>query len=137
MARLQTVAVAETLLVALPGSGPWRVNYKLRPCPVATRLALKTVPLSLLVFKRILQGSGSWLIHHVRELAMRAMELLNIDKSRSEQCWQHPEVDCFGRPKMYEEMFSAQEDRMRIVDGTEPASSSRIMGHATVALLQP
>ena len=29
------------------------------------------------------------------------------------------------------------EDRMRIVDGTEPASSSRIMGHATVALLQP
>ena len=68
---------------------------------------------------------------------MRARELLNIDKSRSEQCSQRPEVDCFGRPKMYEEMFSAQEDRMRIVDGTEPASSSRIMGHATVALLQP
>lgn len=28
-------------------------------------------------------------------------------------------------------------DLMRIVDGTEPASSIRIMGRATVALLQP
>ena len=27
VARLQTVAVAETLLVTWPGPGPWRVNY--------------------------------------------------------------------------------------------------------------
>ena len=68
---------------------------------------------------------------------MRARESVDTDQSRSESnaCNFASSID-WSTEDVRGDVFSA-EDRMRIVDGTEPASSSRIMGHATVALLQP
>ena len=68
---------------------------------------------------------------------MRVRESVNTDQSRSEShaCNFATSID-LSTEDVRGDIFSA-EDRMRIVDGTEPASSSRIKGHATVALLQP
>ena len=116
VARLQTVTVAETLLVALLGPGPMAGKLRYNHGPVAIGLSQGQYPVPVARTHgahrvRTDKGPCSWLIP--RKLGMGARELLdtgcvvrnarNLERSLRLTC----------RPRMYEEMFS---DVLRAAD---------------------